>query len=211
MRLKLKYVLPVLQMVLAFSLLRLSYLSQTGARCDMCGPGPAFDLLISINVPVVLARGFWWRSAYDGFGPLVAFLLDDATVVAAVGLLWYWMALNIGAWRDRRTLFTFQWLPLRLTQDVLLIAAGVFWGIYCADEFSGGAVLHWAPIAHRPGPTPAVWTPGQWTPWQLWSHWLWFIVIAGLHAAWFLILMFPGGRDFLHGVLRKNPQETHPA
>lgn len=220
MRVKLKYTLPILQMVLALTLLRLSYLSETRAKCDMCGPGPAFDLLISINVPAALARDLLWRSAYDGFGPLVGFLLDDATLVAAVGLLWFWMALNFGAWRDRRTFFTFRWLPLRLAQDVLLIAASAFWGICCADEFSGGAILHWAPIAKRPGPPTlltliisanhSTWELLPMSPWQFWSRWLWFMVIAGLHVAWLLVLIFLGGHDFLYGFVRKNPQETQP-
>jgi hypothetical protein len=184
---KLKYTLPLAQMVLAFALLWWSNVLDLAARhvCDMPGPSPAFELLTSINAPVALARAFWYFH--------LPYLWDAGTLVVAVGLFWYWVALNIYSWRQRRTVFMFSWVPVRLAGDLLLIAVGVLWGLACVDEVR--SIVHVAPA----------WSgTGCFGP-LVWSMWLPSIVVAGLHLAWSLVLTLFFGGDFFRCVLRKSP------
>lgn len=111
-----KYALPLAQMVLAVGLLWWSYRWDRWAMriMDMPGPAPAFTLLVFINAPVALARMFWFHHGLEG-------LWSDALFVGLIGLLWYWIALNIVSWRARRTLVLFTWTPLRIAVDLVLI------------------------------------------------------------------------------------------
>jgi len=200
MRVKLTYALPLAQMVLASALIWWSELWERAANriCDMPGPAPAFDLLVSINAPAALVRASWRRLPYSVFHPMAAFLLDNGALVIAIGLLWYWVALNIYSWRLRRTVFIFRWMPLRLGGDALLIAVGVFWGISGIDD--GRHSIVWA---HARG--MSCFGP------YVWSRWLPSIAATGLDFTWCFALIYLFGRDFLHGVFRKTPVQARPA
>ena len=189
---KLKYALPLAQMVLAFALLWWSNTLDLAAKpnCDMPGPSPTFEILTSINAPVALARAFWYSH--------LPYLWDAGTLIVAVGLFWYWVALNIHSWRQRRTPFLFAWRPLRFAGNLLLIAVGVLWGISCVDEVR--SIVHVAPV----------WSgTGCFGP-LVWSMWLPSIVVAGLHLAWSLVLTLFFGRDVFHCLLRKSPVSARP-
>jgi hypothetical protein len=199
-RLKLRYTIPLAQMALALVLLRLSYLEdvwQHRAGCHMCGPGPAFHLLISINVPVAVARAFWWRALYsasEGFGPMIAYLLDGGTQVVAIGLLWYGVMLNVCSLQQGRMVLMFRWLPLRIAGNVILAATGMFWALYCvANDLLGWNLWNLAPIVPRPEPSV--------------YSFLWFIVLVGLHLTWSLALIYFFGRD-LALALSRQPEIT---
>lgn len=122
MRLKLKYALPLAQMILAVGLLRCShfwFMAQAKIS-DMPGPAPAFTLLVSINAPVAMARAFLYRHLPPAW--------DEVTFILAIGLLWYWVASSILRWKERRSLVMFAWPPLRIFGDLLMIANGAFLG-----------------------------------------------------------------------------------
>jgi hypothetical protein len=91
MRLRLRYILPIAQMALAIILFWMSERWYWNHRTDdMPGTAPAFQVLMSINAPVALLRAAWLRHL-----PVVA---DDIAIVAAVGLLWFWVSLNVESW-----------------------------------------------------------------------------------------------------------------
>ncbi len=173
MRMKLKYALPLVQMALALALLVWSQLwSRAMMRTqDMPGPSPAFTLLVSLNAPVALPRTFWFRYLPDRW--------DDVTFIVAIGLLWYWVALNVQSWRQQRMAYTFSRTPLRLTCDFVLISVGIFWGFTSWSE----TVSRYLPIA--------------------WSGWLWFVLRMGLQLTWCVMLILFFGRDFIHCILAK--------
>ena len=113
---KLKYVLPLAQMALAVWLIHQAQLWYVAhRRSDAPGPAPADTLLASINAPVQLA-GTLWRD--------LEWPWDAVILIAAIGVFWYWVAVNIESWRERRAPFLFAWRPLRIAADLFLIAAG---------------------------------------------------------------------------------------
>jgi hypothetical protein len=117
MRAKLKYALPLAQMALAVWLLHQSdlwYLAHR--RLDAPGRSPASILLWSINAPVAEVSTLWQR--------YVEWPWDVVISVAVIGMFWYWIALSIQSWRERRKPLFFAWRPLRIAADLLLIATG---------------------------------------------------------------------------------------
>ena len=82
---KVKYVLPAVQMALAVALLWLDrlWLFAAHRKCDSTGPSPAFGILMSINAPLELPRLIW-----DAHVPSY---WSQAVYVASVSLLWYWV------------------------------------------------------------------------------------------------------------------------
>lgn len=119
-----KYALPLFQMALADVLLRVSSSWNLATRtAGMRGMHPGFLLLLSINLPVALP----FKSVYGDALPLWA----EVVLIAAIGMFWYWIASRINSWQQRGTPPLFAWAPLRVTVDVLLIAAGFYlaWGI----------------------------------------------------------------------------------
>jgi hypothetical protein len=144
MSLNFKYALPLVQMAIAGGLLWWSHLWQRTAMriMDIPGPAPAFTFLISLNAPVALARTLWYHYLPD--------LWEHVVFIAAIGAFWYWIALNIHSWRERRVLFLFTWPPLRITADLLLIAMGVFLGWICI--MAGSGVPHVTPWLKRSAP-----------------------------------------------------------
>lgn len=199
MQLRLKYALPLAQMLLASALLICSSLWAPAAMrvCDMPGSTPAFGLLASINAPVAVARTFWishlpGRTITLADGRIAFFdLVDDATLVAAVGVFWYWVVLNIRCWRQWHAIIMFRWFPLRLATDGILMAVGLLSGF--AGLVEGRHIV----LASDPRGT------GCFGP-LVWSNWL-SIVIAGFFLSWSIGLIVLFGRDFLHCVVRKDP------
>ena len=118
MRVRLKYALPAVQIALAVLSVRQSFLWDIAARGnDAPGKHPAFKLLICINLPVSVVL----KPILVLPGPT---LWDSVMFVTAIGMFWYWIALRIQRYKERRTLFLFAWLPLRITTDMFLIALG---------------------------------------------------------------------------------------
>jgi hypothetical protein len=160
MRLKLKYALPLAQTALAIGLLMWSYLWDRAQRGnDMPGPAPAFKLLVSINAPVGLLRAFLYRHLPDYW--------DDVTFILAIGLFWYWIALNILRFREGRSPVMFAWPPLRLFADLLMIASGAFLG--------------WFSIVNGLG----------------FLTWWWFVLCSAFYWVWCVVLIVFFGWDFL--------------
>ena len=188
MRMKLKYVLPLAQMALAVWLLWWTIASERAAmrHSDMPGTPLVFAFLVSINAPLALPRVFvfmhlpgWW---------------EYITFIAAIGLLWYWVALNIHSWKRERSLFTFSWSPLRLTVDIVAISLG---GIL--------AYINWNEIHHyMPIFSNWSWLVPSTRLSLAWSG-FWFIPSTVLYLGWSVVLIYFFGRDFLHCFLGKKP------
>ena len=105
MRLKLKFLLPSLQILLAVVLYWQSDAWNQAQRriSDMPGPDPAFTLLVAINFPAALVRAFV-------LAPLPE-VWNRAFFIGSIGLLWYWLVLEYQSWRKRREAFTFYMEP----------------------------------------------------------------------------------------------------
>lgn len=117
MRLKLKYTLPVAQMALAVALLHWSDVWYAADQRHLYSRNsPASFVLLLINAPVALLRGYW--------NPLPP-PWDRLTFIPAIGIFWYWVGLNVECWRERKTVRLFTSVPLRITADLLLIGSGV--------------------------------------------------------------------------------------
>jgi hypothetical protein len=181
MRVKLRYVLPVAQMALAVGLLWWTNLWWKTVRglYDMPGTAPAFRLCISINAPIALIRALWFRHV-STFG-------DTLVLVLAVGVLWYWVGLNVESWQRNRTVVMFSWTPLRMGGDLLLIAIGVFWGLTFVVNTRDLRPMPWS-----------------------WATLLWAIGIFGPLLAWSLVLIFFFGRDFVNCVRAMRRAPTDP-
>ena len=174
MHVRMRYVLPLLQMALAIALVKSSYVWSNRAvhvyHDDMPGTPPAFRLLGSINAPILLPRALWFYH--------ISVLGDALAVVLSAGLLWYWVALNVDSWRQKRMVLTFSFVPARLAADVVLIAMGFFYGFLVVEEGRGLF--------------PASWSSS-----------VWFLSASILlpFAMWSMALIFFFGRDFIYGVL----------
>jgi len=173
MHVKLKHVLPLAQMALAAALLRWAFLSDRALKgLDMISPNPVFTLFVAINAPVAaLVQPLWHQDD----------LPADLGLMAAVGIFWYWIALNVDSWQERRRLRLFKWTPLQVTADLLLIAIGGLWGW---DLIENG----WDLVNRHYG-LPATVAQG----WM----WSWFIPNWALLAIWSLGLLVLGGRDLI--------------
>jgi hypothetical protein len=168
MRSKLKYILPPFQMAFALALMLWDQQWQRRMRLsDMPGPSPAFTFLTAINFPAAILRMLWFQHLPDFW--------DALTFILAIGLLWYWVSLNLGSWRERRTVSLFSWTPLRVVTDFILLSGGAF---YIFDFFrSRRGYMHW-------------WGGSQWA--------------SNLIAlAWCVVLVLLFGRDLLQNVRRR--------
>lgn len=63
-------------------------------------------------------------------------LWDRVTLTVAIGLFWYWVAMNIVSWRERRVAYLFSRRPLRILADSVIIGIGVLWIVVCFKEIS---------------------------------------------------------------------------
>ncbi len=180
---KIKYALPLGQMILTAGLLWWDHsLSRAANRvCDMAGPSPAFSLLVAINLPVNLPRIIWER--------YLPYSWSVFTLIAVVGLFWYWIALNVRSWRQRGTVLSW-WRPGRMVVDFVIVAFGLMWGLYGV----GISYLKW----------PRSFSPGMGCfGLNLWFTVLPLIMITCSYLAWSLVLIFFFGRDFIHCAFRK--------
>jgi hypothetical protein len=171
MRLKLKYTLPLVQVLLAVVLLAWTErweraLMRTG---DMPGPPPCFTLLIAINAPLAIPRMFVFRYLRGWW--------DDITFVVAIAVFWYWVSLNIESWQKDRRLFLFSWMPLRLAGDMVGVGIGVIW----TSVLWGGNGYRYSLPSHLSV-----------------RDWLWFVPCAGLPILWSAVLIILFGRDLVY-------------
>lgn len=172
MRLKLKYVLPVVQTLLAVALL----IWNRAEPESFYGTPLPFKLLCSINAPVALLRELLWSHRMYGRWDYILF-------VAAIGVFWYWVALNIYTWRQTRRVLMFSWVPLRLAGDAVAVGTAALW-----------LFIYWRePRSHY---MPA------------WPNWIDFLMALLVMWSVGLILFF--GRDLIYCVLRKNPLSSAP-
>jgi hypothetical protein len=161
--------LPAVQMVLTSALLwwtRQSFDSAAKVHL-MAGTPAAFKLCMALNAPLALARVLW--SGYRSRLP------DDLIFIAAVGVLWYWVALNIEYWRQHRAVLMFSCVPLRLAGDVLLVGTGLFLGFWAVKSL---LLMNWSQSA-------------------------WFIPSQALVLTWSFLLVGLFGRDWISCILLK--------
>jgi hypothetical protein len=201
---KLKFVLPLAQIVLAIVLDWRSLVWDRAVRAisisDMPGFAPFATLGASINGPIVFVNNIFvrlvlWNSTLDVWKN---YLLGRTVWAALVGLLWYWTALNLDSWRQRRAVVMFTWPPLRLVGDLLLIVTGVVWGILGIVSGAAWSGVPYVTIA------PLHVSPYLAQPWQLV---LLRAFVVTFSLSWSFALIFPFGRDFLH-YLRSKEQRT---
>jgi hypothetical protein len=183
MRAQLKFTLPVAQMLLAVVLWWYSNGWEIAARRinDMPGPSPTFDLLGIISWPVAILRSCVFWHFYG--------IWDAAASIAAIGLFWYWVALNINAWGERKIILMFKWSPLRIAGDLALILAGAVIGLLWAATAARG------PLRYTPRHGP---------------DWLWFALSVTLGLMWSGALIVLYGRDLAYCILRRNPVKAIP-
>jgi hypothetical protein len=172
MRLKLKYVLPPLQMLLAVALLVWTERwERTLMRTqDMPGTPPSFTLLIAINAPLAMPRALVFRFLPGWWG--------DITLVVAIGMLWYWVSLNIESWQQCRRVFMFSWIPLRVAGDTIAVGIGALWAFVLSHNRT------YSPLALLSS-----------------TDWLWFVPCMCLAMLWSAALILLFGRDFVHCLL----------
>jgi hypothetical protein len=165
--------LPLAQMVIAGALLWWSEIFRALTHFhDMPGPDRAFALCISINAPVFLLRALWFRHL-SGWH-------DHALLIVVIGLLWFWVALNITSWQRRKAVRTFSWKPLRLAGDLLPTAVGALLGFVFVMNFP--EVVRG--IKYSRDFTEALWLASE----------------PALFLAWSIALVFFFGRDLIHCV-----------
>ncbi len=99
-------------------------------------------------------------------------IADDVVLIFAVGLLWYWVALNIRSWRRRRAVLMFSWRPARFSLDGSLVLYGALFGLVGLSR--GYDAIRYAPYLARAG---SCFGPGPWV------NLLPAIATAGLYLA----------------------------
>jgi hypothetical protein len=167
MTLKLKLGLPFLQVVLALGLLVADDVWQR-ANPGQCVPeaSPALNWLGSIDLPVVVPVVLWF--------PRLPNPWNEITLLAAIGLFWYWVALTLVSWQERRTVCLFSFMPLRLIYVLIPLSGGaVLFAFCCQDLFNRGLRVSWSQLAFLIAP-----------------------------SAWSIVLIFVFGWDLVRCVLR---------
>jgi len=174
MRLRVKYGLPALQMLLAIVLLGWTDRWERALMRvqDMPGTPPSFTLLMAINAPLAMPRAFVYR--------YLSWWWDDITLVVAVGLLWYWVALTVESWKRSRRISLFSSQPLRVIGDLTVVGIGCLLacGILLAD---------WSFIFPR----------------HSWADWLLQIPSLCLLILWATVLILFFGCDLLNCILHR--------
>lgn len=177
MHMRLKYVLPMVQVLLAIGLLISGneWEKAMMKHYDMPGTPPSFPLLIALNAPLAIPRSLVFRHLPGWW--------DEITLVVAIGVFWYWVALNIESWRQNRRLLMFSWKPLRMAVDIVAVGNGVI-----------SAFALWHDRWHDLPQLPSL------------NDWLWYASWAGLWLLWCVVLIVLFGRDFVQAV----SQASHP-
>ena len=101
---------------------------------------------------------------------------SGVAAIAVTGLLWYWVALNLIEFRQRRQVIMFERVPLRIAGDLLLIISGVVLGLFCAMNVSQG------PLFDMP---------------HIGSKWFWYLPAIAFQFGWAVALISLFGRDVL--------------
>lgn len=184
---KSKYALAAAQMVLAGVLLLWDNALQIGQHygsrlCDAPGPTPVHPVLLSINAPLAVPQAVWNRYLPSYW--------SMAIMIAAVGLFWYWVGMNVQAWRTRRMILMCSWRPARFFLDAVLILSGLICGLFGVGN-ARAIVRYWPQELHM----------GCYTP--LWSYTLSSSVVACVVLCWCFVLVFFYARDFVLAVGRR--------
>jgi len=169
---RLRYILPFAQMAVAVLLLWRGslWLTRMEALQHIYGRPPAWQILSAMNM----------------FLPVV----PSPIYVALVGLLWYWVALNVESLQKQGTVRMFAYTHLRITVDLLLVVLGILIArvVFLVDlplrALRDGFGWFWVclrdQITHR-------------------YNWL-FISVAVLHSIWSFALISSFGRDALYAL-----------
>lgn len=166
---KLRYVLPLLQMLLAVALLVWTDRWERALMRiqDMPDTPPSFTLLIAINAPLSVPRALVLRYLHCWW--------EDITLVVAIGMFWYWVSLNIESLHQSRRVFTFSWIPMRLALDMIAVGIGA---IEAMSAFELWRDLWDGPVSL--------------------TGWLWLGPCLLLFVLWCSVLILLFGRDFAH-------------
>lgn len=177
MRIRLRYLLPVVQILIAIALYAWSDATFREMRRHSTGSGTTigFTILMSLNAPLALPRGLYYGHAG------ISELYDRVVLFLGITLLWYWVGRNLESWKERRTVLFFRWLPLRISTDIILIAYGGFWFFVVIRE----RLWHTMSL-----PDPA---------------WIWIAAVFTPVVTWATALVFFFGRDLLQAVRDKTP------
>jgi hypothetical protein len=128
---RLRYVLPAVQIIVAFAAYYESYRWFEWRRHffhdDMPGTWPGFTLLVSLNAPVAFVRLFYYRHLSDFW--------EEAVFILSIGLLWYWVARNIECWHSTRRVFSFPQKIPRMLFDALLSLLGLLFVVYAREVY----------------------------------------------------------------------------
>jgi len=182
---RIKYALPIAQMILTSLLMRWDSALQIASwrTCDMPGPTPAVTVLISINAPLALPFAIWNR--------YLSYNWSFAILIVAVGLFWYWIGLNAEAWRHRKKVLMFSWRPAQSVTDTLLVASGIVFGLLGASRMLDA--MHYAHFQMQGrgcfGPNP-------------WFTLVPDVIIACCLLGWAFTLVFFFGRDLMRSARR---------
>ncbi len=193
---KLRFILPVVQAALAGALMWWDYRMWgdpgLSGRCDSPGTTPAFPLLLAINLPALPVALLIDSARFFGFKyNWLAYFSSRAFFLAAIGLSWHWLALNVETGRLRKMIWMFSWRPGRFVLDALLIAAGLLCGLAAIGRLRE-IVQYWPPNLGVMGCFAPVWV------YELSSG-----IFAAVLVAWAFVLVVFYGRDFVLCYLEK--------
>ncbi len=121
MQIRIKQILPLLQVLVAVALLVWTDRWERALMRiqDMPGTPPSFALLMAINAPLAIPRALVFRHLPGWW--------DDITLVLSIALFWYWVSLNLESWRLGRRVLMPSWTPLRLFGDTIAVGIGLTW------------------------------------------------------------------------------------
>lgn len=176
MRIKLKYALPLVQMVVAWAVMDWTWLFHYFAFNNW-GPTPPMWFVAMIDFPAseILLLALRWSD----LGRLGLWLF-----IALVGVLWYWVLRNVEEWRETGRLWLHDRRAARVAEDIALIAFGCISLAVAQMDFHLQIVLE--------GPRAA----GRLWPWAAGA------VLCNL--GWFVGLVFFFGRDMVQTLWSKN-------